>query len=82
MAFTASRSRIAPCAAEKEVTYGSNPTIAGADDGFNTIDSTISASPEVQNTEFRNHGASLTRGKNVNVVCPLPPKGCAAWIVA
>ena len=65
MAFTASRSRIAPCAAEKEVTYGSNPTIAGADDGFNTIDSTISASPEVQNTEFRNHGASLTRGKNV-----------------
>lgn len=65
MAFTPSRARIAPCAAEKESTYGTNPTIAGADDGFNTIDSVISASPEVQNTEFRNHGASLTRGKNV-----------------
>lgn len=65
MAFTVSRSRIAPCAAKVETTYGTDPTIAGASDGFATINSEVNWNADIQNTEFRNHGASFTRGKDV-----------------
>lgn len=65
MAFTVSRSRIAPCAAELEATYGTDPTIDGAQDGFNTTNSDITFNSDIQVTEFRNHGTSFTRPKDV-----------------
>lgn len=65
MAFTVSRSRIAPCAAKSETTYATDPTIAGASDGFNTINSEIVFNSDIQFSEFRNHGSTFTRGKDV-----------------
>lgn len=65
MAFTESRSRIAQAAAKVETTYGVDPTIGGATDGFNTIDSAIAWNAEISRTEFRPHGPSFTRGKDV-----------------
>jgi hypothetical protein len=65
MAFTVSRTRIAPCMAEFEVTSGTDPTLDPATDGFNTIDSDITYSTDIQLSEFRNHGISFTRGKDI-----------------
>ena len=61
MAFTISRSKKAPAICKIESTYGSDPTPTGAADAFHTIDSAVTAAPNVSRIDFNTHGTSFTR---------------------
>jgi hypothetical protein len=61
MAFTISRSKKAPAIAKIETTYGTDPTPTGAANAFHTIDSAVTAAPNVSRIDFNVHGSSFTR---------------------